>query len=394
MKSERIARLQGVAQQYSLDALAIMPGANLTYLMGLTLHSRERLTLAILPTGTEPICLVLPEMELAATRTAVSAADPNETERVKFFAWSDADGPQSALQAALHDAIPRLQAQGADGAPLPTIGVEYTAMRVMELRALEQAATDISHHSPAVQTTDATALIAGLRMVKDEQELAAISQAVRIIEAALQCIIAQIRPGVTERQIATAWSHEIVAAGGEGESFTAIVAGGPHSANPHHYSSDRPFQGGDLIILDGGALYGGYASDITRTVALGEPGEHARHIYELVLRANRAGRNAVRPGTTGEQIDQTTRQVIAEAGYGEYFLHRTGHGLGLECHEPPYIVAGERLPLGVGTTFTIEPGIYVGGVGGVRIEDDVVITEDGCMSLTSFERELIILPSR
>jgi Xaa-Pro aminopeptidase len=140
-------------------------------------------------------------------------------------------------------------------------------------------------------------------------------------------------------------------------------------------------------------MYRGYASDMTRVVALGEAGPVARHIYELVRAANEAGRGAARPNTTGEQIDQVVRGVIAEGGYGEQFLHRTGHGLGLECHEPPYIVAGSTDPLPVGATFTIEPGIYVEGLGGVRIEDDVVLTEDGCRSLTTFERDLLIIPA-
>src|SRR5439155_14757056 len=130
------------------------------------------------------------------------------------------------------------------------------------------------------------------------------------------------------------------------------------------------------IILDGGAVYEGYASDITRTVALGEPGPEARRIYGLVLAANAAGRAAARPGATGEAIDKAARTVITEGGYGPQFLHRTGHGLGLEVHEPPFIVAGSRAPLVPGTTFTVEPGIYVAGVGGVRIEDDVAITDD------------------
>jgi Xaa-Pro dipeptidase len=163
------------------------------------------------------------------------------------------------------------------------------------------------------------------------------------------------------------------------------------AANPHHHNSDRALQPGDMIIMDGGALHNGYASDITRTVALGDPGPEARAIYDLVLAANAAGRAAVHPGANGEEIDRAARAVIEAGGYGSQFLHRTGHGLGLAIHEPPFIVAGSREPLAVGTTFTVEPGIYVDGLGGVRIEDNLVITADGGESLTSFERELIVV---
>src|SRR5207248_561998 len=155
-----------------------------------------------------------------------------------------------------------------------------------------------------------------------------------------------------------------IRAAGSSPSFETIIASGPNAANPHHTNSDRAFQQGDLIIMDGGALHDGYASDITRTVALGELSAEARRIYDLVFSANAAGRAAVRPGATGEEVDRAARTVITEGGYGSQFLHRTGHGLGLEMHEPPYMVAGSREPLPIGATFTIEPGIYIAGLGG------------------------------
>src|SRR6266542_4273505 len=148
-------------------------------------------------------------------------------------------------------------------------------------------------------------------------------------------------------------SQAILDAGAEGESFEAIVASGPNSANPHHSGSDRPFQTSDLIVVDCGAVYGGYASDITRTFALGEPGARARHLHDVVKAANAAGKAAVRPGVTGEQVDRAARGIIESAGLGQYFPHRTGHGLGLEvhpCHEPPDLVAGSVIPFAVGTT--------------------------------------------
>jgi len=237
---------------------------------------------------------------------------------------------------------------------------------------------------------DATPMIAELRMVKDDQELAAMRRAVAVVEAALGAAVAQIRAGMTERELATIWEREMRARGGE-PSFGTIIASGPNAANPHHSNSDRAFQPGDFIIMDGGVWNDGYASDITRTIALGQPNDQARVIYEIVQAANAAGRLYSRPEATGEEIDHAARKVIVDGGYGQYFIHRTGHGLGLEIHEPPYIVAGSRQPLAPGTTFSIEPGVYVEGVCGVRIEDDVVITTEGSESLTSFERNLIVV---
>lgn len=369
MSTDRIARLTDAMQKHNFDAIAIVPGANLRYLTGLDFHTSERLTLALWPADGTPPCFVLPAFE--ATRAQATASIP-----LRLYPWSDAEGPGEALRGAVKAIFDNRPAQ---------VGVEYTAMRVMELRGLEQSA-------PGLRATDATPLLSSMRMAKDQSELAAMAEAARIIDVALQNLLPHIKAGITERQLATIWSNEIIAAGADGESFTSIIASGPNSARPHHNTSDRAFEAGDLIILDGGAVYGGYMSDITRTVALGEPGPEARKMYDLVLAANTAGRAAVRPGVTGAQIDQAARQVISDGGYGDYFLHRTGHGLGLEAHEPPYIVAGSTQPLAVGTTFTVEPGIYIEGVGGVRIEDDVVITEEGGKSLTSFERALIVLP--
>jgi Xaa-Pro dipeptidase len=176
-------------------------------------------------------------------------------------------------------------------------------------------------------------------------------------------------------------------------SFSPIVVAGPNAASPHSTPSERPIESGETIVVDCGATVGGYAADITRTFAIGELEPEMAQVYDVVRAANAAGRRAVRPGIPAEQVDQAARAVIEDAGYGEYFIHRTGHGLGLEIHEPPYIVAGNRQLLEPGMTFTVEPGIYLPGRGGVRIEDDVVVTADGGDSLTTFPREFAKLPS-
>jgi Xaa-Pro aminopeptidase len=194
--------------------------------------------------------------------------------------------------------------------------------------------------------------------------------------------------GITELEVAEIWLAAIRASG-HAPSFDLAVGSGPNGANPHHTNGTRQLQSGDLVVLDGGVFVDGYASDITRTIAVGQPNAEAVRIYELVREANAAGRAACTAGTTGEAIDQAARAIIEAGGYGPQFIHRTGHGLGIEIHEPPFIVGGSHEPLRPGTTFTVEPGIYLPGVVGVRIEDDMVITEDGAESLTSFPRELL-----
>jgi Xaa-Pro dipeptidase len=363
--SDRLSRLRAAMHPAGFDVVAVVPGANMRYLAGLGIHMNERLAVAFFPAEGQP-AMVLPTLE--APRARSQARFP-----IDFYPWDDAEGPVGALSRCVAEL----------GLAGQRIGVEYTAMRVLELRAIEEAA-------PGARAVDATPLIAELRMVKDDEELAAMRRAVRVVEQALGAAVGQIRAGMTERELAAIWEREMRARGGE-PSFETIIASGPNAANPHHSNGDRAFQPGDFIIMDGGVWNDGYASDITRTIALGQPSEQARAIYDLVQAANAAGRLYARPEATGEEIDQAARGVIAGGGYGQYFIHRTGHGLGLEIHEPPYMVAGSHEPLAPGTTFTIEPGVYVEGVCGVRIEDDVVITTEGAESLTSFERDLIIV---
>jgi Xaa-Pro dipeptidase len=226
-----------------------------------------------------------------------------------------------------------------------------------------------------------------LRMRKDPDEIAQIRRAVENAQEALSAILGGLHPGMTEGEIARQLKLEILAAGAEDLSFQPIVSAGPNAANPHASPSDRALQPGDFLLFDWGLYSRGYASDITRTFPVGKMESEMRTVYDVVRRANAAGREKVRPGVTCSQVDAATRSVIDEAGYGRLFTHRTGHGLGMEIHEPPYIVAGNEQVLEVGMTFTIEPGIYLPGRNGVRIEDDIVVTEDGCESLTTMSRD-------
>lgn len=362
--NDRLIRVTEALAAGELDALALVPGANLLYLLGLSIHASERLAVAFCTTEGE-VHMVLPALE--EPRAAAEATAP-----VMFYPWTDAEGYAGALVRCL-DAI------DLDG----VVGVEYTAMRVLELRAIEEIR--------AVATVNAVPLLSRLRMVKDQSELEAMRRAVEAVEAGLRAAIALITPGISEREIAAEWERAMIRAGADEIAFPTIVASGPNSANPHHTTGHRKLTPGDLVILDGGARVGNRCSDITRTVALGPIGDELRQVYQTVLQANRAGVSVVSPATTGAAIDAAARGIIEAAGYGPCFVHRTGHGLGIETHEPPYINAGETMPLPSGATFTIEPGIYLPGRGGVRIEDDVLVTDDGGESLTTFERELMEL---
>lgn len=183
--------------------------------------------------------------------------------------------------------------------------------------------------------------------------------------------------------------QELTEAGSEAAAFDPIVSAGPNGASPHAVPSDRPLQEGDLLVIDWGGVVDDYPSDITRTFAVGEVEPELTHVYEIVRQANASAKAIAGPGATGRDLDRAARSVIEAAGYGEYFIHRTGHGLGLEVHEPPYIMEANSEPLLPQNVFTIEPGIYLPGRGGVRIEDDIVITKDGFHSLTNFPRDLI-----
>ena len=365
--THRQARLSTALRRAGLDALALNPGPSLVYLTGLSFHLMERPVIAIFTPQAAPI-LVMPELE-----TGKAAALPFAAQ---VFPYGE---DPAAWQEVFKQATQAASLEGKQ------VGVEPTRLRFLELRFLEGAA-------PAAHFVSAEAPLAELRMCKDEQEIARMRRAVQIAQQALQAILPQIKPGVTERQIASELTLQLLRAGSEAEfPFTPIVSGGPNSANPHAVPSDRPLQTGDLLVIDWGAIYQGYISDLTRTFAIGPLEDELAAIHRIVEQANAAGRATASPGVTAEAVDRAARQVIEAAGYGPYFIHRTGHGIGMEGHEGPYIRSGSDLRLEPGMTFTIEPGIYLPGRGGVRIEDDMVITPQGATSLSDLPRHLIHL---
>jgi len=364
MNENRLQKLTKQMLAHGVDGIAVVPGPNMVYLSGIHSHLSERPIVLFFPTDDDP-AIIIPNLEAIKAR---EAGIPEE----HIFAWSDEEGYTSAFQ----QACARLEL--ADY----LMGVEALHMRVLELELLRR-------YAPGLQTTHAEPILMDLRAVKDAGEIAAIEQAIDTAQRAMQRLLPEIKIGMTEKQIAALLTQFQLEAGAEAIAFGPIVSSGPKAASPHAVPTSRPLQAGDLLVIDWGCIVNGYPSDITRTFAVAEIDEEARQIYELVKMANEQGVLTAAPGKTGEDVDSAARDVIADMGYGEYFIHRTGHGLGVEGHEPPYMMQGNQEPLIPGNVFTVEPGIYIPDRLGVRIEDDIVITEDGFRCLTTFPRELI-----
>ncbi len=234
-------------------------------------------------------------------------------------------------------------------------------------------------------------LLTGLRASKDQEEIERMTKAQRISERAFEEILKFIRPGVTEKEVAAKLTYDMLRFGAEKMSFDPIVASGPNGSLPHAVPTEKPIASGEFVTMDFGCVYQGYCSDMTRTVAVGEPSEEMRKVYETVLKAQLAGIAAERGGVIGSEVDAAARRVIEEAGYGEYFGHSFGHSVGLEIHEGPNAAPTEKRPIPVGAAVSAEPGIYLPGRFGVRIEDVTVFTADGCMNLTKAPKDLIVL---
>ncbi len=361
MSHARLEALYRIIERAEVDAVALIPGANLRALTDVEFHLMERPLVAFFAPGQTSVAVV-PALEAARL-----AECPIPFE---LFPWEDAEGPRAAFAAAAG----ALKLRG-------TLGVEGLRMRLLEARLIEEFFLGVR-----LQPVDEA--LAALRLHKDATALAAMREAVRISEQALEATLAQVRPGMTEREIASTLVIEQLKRGGGPHPFEPIVLSGPKSALPHGEPGERAVQLGEPLLIDFGTTVRGYASDITRTFSLGPPSERLQEVYAVVLAANQAARQVAAPNVPVQEVDRAARRVIEQAGYGPYFTHRTGHGLGLEAHEAPSVVEGNTQLLEVGMVFTVEPGVYLPGALGVRIEDDLVITPEGAESLTAFPREL------
>jgi Xaa-Pro aminopeptidase len=366
----RLARARDATQVAGLDALLVTPSPDLRYLLGVVGESHERLTCLVLPADGDPT-LVVPALE----RPGLEGAPVLQLD-LEIAEWIDGDDPY-ALTAGLLQRVGRPPARVAVGDAMP-------AAHVLRLRSA----------LPTCKQELASTVLRQLRMRKDGAEIAALSAAGEAIDRVHARMGEWLRVGRTEAQVGADVAAAIIAEGHTAAAFV-IVGSGPHGASPHHDVSDRMVRRGDVVVVDiGGPTQEGYFSDCTRTYSLGEPADaDVAECYAVLQAAQDAAVAAVEAGVTAEQVDAAARVPITDAGFGDRFIHRTGHGIGLEVHEEPYIVAGNDLELEPGMAFSIEPGIYLPGRWGARIEDIVVVTDNGARRLNHRPRELAVLPA-
>jgi Xaa-Pro aminopeptidase len=366
--TDRLRRAQLAASKAGLDALLISPGPDLRYLTGYQALPLERLTCLVLPADGDPV-LVVPGLERAA-----ALASPVAGLDLEVVDWPEGDDPYRLVADWLRAQL---------GHDRPRVGVDnhMWAEKVLAFRAA----------LPAAEQALAGEVLRELRMRKSAAEIAALREAGAAIDRVHQRVPGWLRPGRTEREVGQDIADAILAEGHARVDFV-IVGSGPNGASPHHDLSDRVIEVGDPVVVDiGGTMPSGYCSDSTRTYSVGQPPAEFRDYYQVLLDAQRAQCEALRPGLTAAELDRVGREIIAAAGYGERFIHRTGHGIGLESHEEPYIIAGNELPLEPGMSFSIEPGIYLPGRHGARIEDIVAVTPTGGERLNLTTRDLVVL---
>ncbi|MEW2402967.1 aminopeptidase P family protein [Streptomyces sp. NPDC046862] len=367
----RMRRAARAAGEAGLDGVLIAPGPDLVWLTGYRPPETERLTLLVLRPGEDP-ALVVPALEAPDAAKAAPMLTLRD--------WTDGNDPYETAADLLGRAA--RTAGTARTARTARFGVSDNAW-AMHLLGLQNRLPDTAY----VSLSESLPM---LRAVKDAAELERLAAAGAAADAAYEEIRKVPFAGRRETEVAADLADLLRQSGHSQVDFT-IVASGPNGANPHHEADDRVIERGDMVVLDFGGLKHGYGSDTSRTVHVGEPDTEERRVHDTVRAAQEEGFRAVRPGAACQDVDRAARAVITEAGYGEYFIHRTGHGIGVTTHEPPYMVEGEERPLVPGMCFSVEPGIYLPGRFGVRIEDIVTVTEDGGRRLNTTAREMAIV---
>lgn len=359
-------RLQAAASSIrsaGVGALLVTPGADLRYLVGYEAKPLERLTCLVVPADSAPIMVVPALEELAAM------ASPVKDLGLELVTWRETDDPIA------------LVAERLSGVRSVALDDHMWAEKVLRFR----------HAMPGVDQVAAGAFLGPLRIRKDAEEVAALMAAGAAIDSVHERVSEMLRPGRTEREVGRDIHDAILEAGHAHVDFV-IVASGPNGASPHHDVSDRVIHEGDAVVIDiGGTMPDGYCSDSTRTYAVGEPDPDFLRMYSILLEAQQAAVASVRPGMTCEAIDAVARDLMDEAGIGELFIHRIGHGIGLQSHEEPYLVSGNPMPIEPGMAFSIEPGFYLEGRFGARIEDIVICTETGVQPVNHRPHHLQII---
>lgn len=363
MINPRIAKLQTLLQAADLPAAAFVPGPNFYYLTGVHLHLMERPTILVVTAG-GAIHAAIPALE----RDRWSAAMP----MAETVYWQDSDGYVSALVALARQT------------GLDRLGVESGRMRHFEAAALETAF--------GFKVTDASRILAKLRLIKEPEELVAMEHAIRLSEGALEDTLSQVVAGMSETEIRARLNMAMLERGADGPAFDVIILAGGASADCHGVPSPhRRVAKGEALLFDWGAAVGGYAADLTRTFFIETVSAAHRDIYQTVLDANQLGIAMAAPGLTYHALDTGVQNLLRDRGYADMIRHKTGHGLGLDIHEAPQVMTGNMETMAPGTVFTVEPGLYRPGDVGVRIEDDVVVTETGARSLSTMSRDLRII---
>ena len=361
--ADRLAACQRRLTESAADEIVCFPSRNLEYLTGFAAEPSERALFLFLTDDHDPV-LFVPEL------AAQQLADRTPVDDIR--AWGDDEGPTEPLA----DLCSQLDLDGSHLLVDETMWARFTQLLESTL--------------PNATFGLADELLAEQRMRKDAGELDALRAAAETADAAMTAVrdLGSAAVGMTEAELAARIEAELAAAGGAELSFEPIVGSGPNGAMPHHTHDDRTIESGEPVVLDFGTRVDGYPSDQTRTVVFdGEPAEEFRRVHDIVRQAQEAAIETVEPGVTAGQVDAAARDVIDTAGYGDRFIHRTGHGVGLDIHEEPTIVGGSDRLLEPKMVFSVEPGVYIPGEFGVRIEDLVVVTEDGCERLNTTSRE-------